>query len=221
MTLTRSRNCRGVTLVELMVGLAVGAIVLLAVVTAWGYSVRTSVYGMEAARLHHDLRSTMQIISQDLRRADGGVDMPATRAVRFSADGSCVTYFVEGVPRGFRLWNGTFQMFVSDDPTAVPVCDSGDTRWNALYDNLAAGSFNVTGFQAACRSTCYPFDITEDVEEFDCLANSNLYPRCIGMSDVTEVLEVTVTLQGTVGVAGNTKGLTLRDVVTVRNNDVR
>ncbi|MFU8832864.1 MAG: PilW family protein [Wenzhouxiangella sp.] len=214
---------RGVTLTELLVGVAIGGIVLVGVITAWGISVRSSAYTVEAARLHHDLRSTMQVVSQDLRRADGGVNLPSERAVRFNADGTCVTYFVEGRARGFRHVNDEFQMYFNDDPTAVPTCDAGGGSWIPLYDSLAAGSFNVTRFQAAWRSRCYPFDETEDVVEFnfDGLANGNAYPRCAGMTSVTEVLEVTLALEGTIVTATNSKSLSLRDVVMVRNNDIR
>jgi prepilin-type N-terminal cleavage/methylation domain-containing protein len=219
MTEVNARQNRGVTLVELLVGLAVGAIVLLAVITAWGISVRTSSYTMEAARLNHDLRSTMQLVSQDLRRADGGVNIPSERSVRFNTDGSCVTYFVEGQPRGFRFLDGQFQMYFTDDVSAIPDC--GGPNWVPLYESLAAGNFNVTGFQAACFSTCYPFDEDEDVETFDCLALNNVFPRCVGMTDVTEVLEVRLTLEGTIGPPNNVKALSLRDIVTLRNNDIR
>lgn len=216
------RYCRGVTLTELLVGVAIGGIVMAGAITAWGYSVRTSSYTMEAARLHHDLRSTMQVVSQDLRRADGGVNIPSERAVRFSEFGDCVTYFVEGQPRGFRMdANGVFQMYATNDPTAIPTCGDGSGNWVALYDSMAAGTFNITTFQAACRATCYPHDEDEDIAIFDCLAISNAYPRCVGMSDVTEVLEVSLTLEGSIGAGANNRQLTLRDVVTLRNNDVR
>lgn len=218
------RRCRGVTLTELLVGVAIGGIVMAGAIAAWGYSVRASSYTMEAARLHHDLRSTMQVVSQDIRRADGGVNIPSERAVRFSESGDCVTYFVDGRPRGFRMNADVFEMYTLNGPMLEPPqCGGpdGSGTWVALYDSMAAGSFNITGFQAACRATCYPHDEDEDIEIFDCLAISNAYPRCVGMSDVTEVLEVSLTLQGSIGAGGDNKSLTLRDAVTVRNNDVR
>jgi prepilin-type N-terminal cleavage/methylation domain-containing protein len=223
-TRIRWRNCRGVTLTELLVGVAIGGIVLVGVVTAWGISVRSSAYMAEATRLHHDLRSTMQVVAHDLRRADGGVNMLPERAVRFNADGSCVTYYVDGQARGFRLFEGVFQMYFNNDPTlGTPTCDPGGTNfgWVPLYDSLAAGGFAVTGFQAAWRAICYPFDETADVEVFDSLADASVYQRCAAMTDVTEVLQVTLTLDGTITTATTPKSLSLRDVVTLRNNDVR
>jgi prepilin-type N-terminal cleavage/methylation domain-containing protein len=212
---------RGVTLTELLVGVAIGGIVLVGVVTAWGISVRSSVYMAEATRLQHDLRSTMQVVSQDLRRADGGVNMPSEKSVRFNADGTCVTYYVEGQPRGFRRQDGVFQMYFNNDPTGIPTCDAGGANWVPLYDSLSAGSFSVTEFQAAWHARCYPFNETLSMEEFTCPANCDVFPRCAGITGVTEVLEVTLLLEGSIETSTATRSLSLRDVVTLRNNDIR
>lgn len=216
------RQCRGVTLVELLVGLAVGAIVLLAVIAAWGISVRSASYAMESARLNHDLRSAMQIVSQDLRRADGGVNIPSERAVRFTADGNCVTYFVEDEPRGFRFSPaGEFQMYFNTDPTAIPTCDVGDTNWVALYENLSSGPFRITDFSVSWEAVCYPFDDALPNEFFNSAGGSAIYPRCDGMTEVTEVLAVSLSLTGEIGTGSGTKVMTVADTITVRNNDVR
>ena len=233
---TSPARSRGVTLIELLIGLAVGAIVLLAVIAAWGLSVRSAAYTMESARLNNDLRSTMQIMSQDLRRADGGLDIPDERAVRFSATGDCVTYFVEDEPRGYRLnQNGVFQVFalvdITDpaDPLNTPNCaitldtnSAGEQVWFGLYDQLAEGQFSITDFTAAWQAVCYPFDDTVDPTTFVSGADAGTYPRCDGMTQVTEVLEVTLTLTGEIGAGSSgTKRMTVQDTVTVRNNDVQ
>ena len=220
---------RGVTLIELLIGLAVGAIVLLAVIAAWGLSVRSAAYTMESARLNNDLRSTMQIMSQDLRRADGGLDIPDERAVRFSATGDCVTYYVEDEPRGFRLNQaGDFQIFAPNLPTDVPDCTvasdeiGGFRVWFDLYDQLAEGEFSITEFTAAWEAMCYPFDETLPPVPFDSVGQTDLYPRCDGLTQVTEVLQVTLTLTGEIGAGSSgTKRMTVQDTITVRNNDVQ
>ena len=218
------REWRGVTLVELLVGLAVGGIVLLAVVSAWGYSVRASTYTMEAARLHNDLRSTMQIISQDLRRADGGVNVDPDRAVRFSADGKCIKYFVQGNPRGARFADGVFQILVSDNPDLVFGCD-GTGPWVALYDDLSEGTFRITDFASTWASTCYPNTAgggsNEPVSRDPTAGALDVYPRCTGIVDVSEVLEVQLSVVGSIGPNNNVKTLQLVDRVVVRNNDVQ
>lgn len=227
---------RGVTLVELLIGLAVGAIVLLAVVAAWGLSVRSAAYTMESARLNNDLRSTMQIMSQDLRRADGGLDILESRAVRFSAAGDCVSYYVEGEPRGYRLTQaGEFEIYAPSSAADVPGCvpglaiDADSTPdWFGLYDSLAEGQFRITDFTASWRATCYPFDETATIVEQDSASlGTATYQRCVDgagtdMTDVTEVLEVTLSLTGEIGAGSSgTKRMTVQDTITVRNNDVR
>lgn len=59
----------GFTLVELLVGLAVSAIVLLTLALSWSLVVRDQVYVLSVTALNNDLRSLMQIITQDARRA--------------------------------------------------------------------------------------------------------------------------------------------------------
>jgi hypothetical protein len=219
---TNRRYLRGVTLVELLVGLAVGALVSMTVIAAWGLTVQTASYSLGSARLNHDLRSTMQLLSQDLRRADGGVDLPSERAIRFSAGGDCVTYFVDGVARGFRrneASNGAFQMYFNDSPTAVPTCTEGGSSWVALEQGIAPGQFEITDFIATWRVVCYPFLETEEIEEFDSVTHGAAsFPRCDDMDETIEVLEIRLELTGQIGTGSGTKALTLSDVVTVRNN---
>jgi hypothetical protein len=40
------------------------------------------------------------------------------------------------------------------------------------------------------------------------------------MTDVTEVLEITLVLSGEIGTSSGTKSMTVSDTITVRNNDV-
>ena len=208
---------------------------LLAVIAAWGVSVRSAAYAMESARLNNDLRSTMQIMSQDLRRADGGLDIPEERAVKFSSTGDCVTYYVEEEPRGYRLnQDGIFQVFalvdITDpsDPLNTPNCaipgndnSDGEQVWFGLYDSLSEGQFRITDFTASWQATCYPFDGAAPTPFVSGL-DAGVYPRCDGMTQVTEVLEVTLTLTGEIGAGSSgTKRMTLQDTITVRNNDVQ
>ncbi|HRQ59408.1 MAG TPA: hypothetical protein PLN31_18495 [Azoarcus taiwanensis] len=219
------------TLVELLVGLAVGSIVLTGVVMAWGISMRSAAYTFEAARLNHDLRATMQIVTQDLRRADG-------ESVRFTDDGNCVTFSVappaskrgaggicETAPatdsecwsaRGYRQNEDRFEMFFSTDPSAVASCDSGADEWIPLYDDLAAGTFRVNNFEALCLPGSRCIDLATEAESVpgDCSA----YPRC-ATAEYIEILAVNLEMTATISVGGNEKQLTLREVVAVRNND--
>lgn len=219
------RSCSGVTLVELLVGLVVGAILILTVIAAWGLTARTAAFTMGSARLNHDMRATMQMMSQDLRRADGGAGIPTERAVRFGSTGQCITYYVENVGRGFRMDEGVFEMFFSTDPTIIADCSTGSgaaTGWIPIYDSLAQGGLVITGFQVGWQATCYPFDPDEAIQEFNSSTSAiDTLDRCDGADDVTEVLEVNLTLSGQFGTGAQAKSATLNQAVTVRNNEIR
>lgn len=64
-----SRRPSGVTLVELLVGLVVALIVLLALTTLYITTVRASSDALSSVRLNQDLRAAMMVITSDLRRA--------------------------------------------------------------------------------------------------------------------------------------------------------
>jgi prepilin-type N-terminal cleavage/methylation domain-containing protein len=65
----RLRQVSGFTLIELLVGLTVGAIVLLTLALSWSLAVRDQVYILSVTALNNDMRSLMQIVTQDARRA--------------------------------------------------------------------------------------------------------------------------------------------------------
>jgi prepilin peptidase dependent protein B len=57
------------TLVELMIGLVVGLIAMGSVITVWGMTVRSSTEMHRAAKLNQDLRTAMQLMTAEIRRA--------------------------------------------------------------------------------------------------------------------------------------------------------
>ena len=67
--MARKRLFVGFTLVELMVGMTIGLLVVLAVSFVFLSVVRSSAETLASARLNHDLRAAMTLITSDLRRA--------------------------------------------------------------------------------------------------------------------------------------------------------
>jgi type II secretory pathway pseudopilin PulG len=157
---------RGLTLIDLLVGLVVGSLVVLGVIAAWGVSVRVALYTEEAAQLNNEMRSVMQMVSQDLRRADRNsvVIAPTGQCLTFNVAppsqklGSCAADPAADPecwePRGYRFENDQFQVYLVRGPTPPAVCDS-NTNWLPLHDGLNAGSFSVSNFAAACHFRCY------------------------------------------------------------------
>jgi len=235
-----SRRQQGVTLIELLVGLAVAGIVLIGVISAWAASVRVALYTEEAARLHNDLRGIMQIVTQDLRRADRGT-------VQIAPDGRCLTFNVSppatktsfgGIcnadatadsecwePRGYRWNNSQFQLYLVRGPAPAASCAT-NANWISLYDGLAPGSFTVSEFRGLCQMRCIDLSETAADELIDVsfpvadrLAACSAAPRC-SFSEYVEVLSLELQLTGTVTVNAQPRQLTLREFVTVRNNNV-
>lgn len=60
---------RGFTLMELLVGLVVGFLVLSGLIYGWGQYVQQSSYLLSSAQFNHEIRATLQVVTQDLRRA--------------------------------------------------------------------------------------------------------------------------------------------------------
>jgi len=102
------RTMRGFTLVELMVALALGLLVVSAVVAFVVALVRANGEIVSSARLDQELRATMALIAADLRRARG-VDDPiaalAPAGIDLSTRG-CVRYAHGEEVRALRVESG-------------------------------------------------------------------------------------------------------------------
>ena len=64
-----SKHSRGFTLLEVAIGLAVGVVVLAGVLKAFQAFNSSNIDSLRSARLDHELRAMMQVISNDVRRA--------------------------------------------------------------------------------------------------------------------------------------------------------
>jgi type IV pilus assembly protein PilW len=153
-----ARQIRGLSMIELLVGTAVGLVVVAAGTTVVAQSTRENRALQVEARLMQDLRTASDIVSRDLRRAgywasaasgvradDGsavvanpyaaiGPDAAASDGVRlaFSRD-AAENDLVDGNERfGFRLRGGAIELQL------------GDGNWQALTD---PATLTVTTFQ--------------------------------------------------------------------------
>jgi prepilin peptidase dependent protein B len=160
LTLTPLRRQRGLSMVELMIGVAIGLVVAAAAAKLLAGHIFESRKLLLEARLMQDLRTATDLVTRDLRRAGhwgaaasgvwaagaSGVlanpyaalaaDTAASDAVsfQFSRD-SIENHTVDSNERfGFRLRNGAIDMKLGAAP------------WQALTD---AGSLTVTAFDIA------------------------------------------------------------------------
>ncbi len=76
------KNQRGVTLVELMISMLLGLTVISTLITLFANSIATNRTALQTTRLHQEMRSIMELISSDLRRAGYFRDAHCTLAAR-------------------------------------------------------------------------------------------------------------------------------------------
>ena len=147
------RTQRGATLIALLVGAAVGLLVMAAAVQALGRQIAEERRLQLEAQLQHDLRHAADLVARELRRAGhwGGAARTLTGTANpFDAltSGSATTFAVsrnaaEGAApastdqAGFRLRHGVIEML------------AGGAGWQALTD---AGALQVTRFELTVRS---------------------------------------------------------------------
>jgi prepilin peptidase dependent protein B len=172
---------RGLSLIELMIGLAIGLFITVIGGTLLASHVRENRSLLLEARLMQDLRTAADVITRDLRRAGhwGGAtsgvwsvgttgvitnpyaavapDNAASDAVsfRYSRDTTENNAVDSNEQFGFRLRNGTIEMLL------------GGSGWQALTDagTLTVSAFSVTpsveriDLQGSCSKAC-PADST-------------------------------------------------------------
>lgn len=172
----QGRRCHGLSMVELLVGTAVGLLVVAAASILVAQHMRDNRALMIETRLMQDLRTTADVISRDLRRAgywahaasgvagDSAAAVPANPYADVSPDGSAsdaVSFrysrdaseddAVDDNERfGFRLRNGAIEF------------ELGDANWQALTDatTLTVTAFTITphteeaSLAAFCAEAC-------------------------------------------------------------------
>jgi prepilin peptidase dependent protein B len=116
---------RGLSIVELMVGLALGLIVVAAALLALTHHLRESRSLLIEARLMQDLRTTTDLIGRDLLRA-GPLSL-AGGGLRFNYPGT-------DEELAYRLHDGVIEMQI------------GEGHWQAMTDanTLRVSSFGIT-----------------------------------------------------------------------------
>ena len=167
----KSRNRQsGVTLIEMLIGLALSLIVTSSMVVLMGNSMGSAKRIIQMTQLSDELRNAMSMMSRDVRRAnysahaiycyansDCGSD-GTTTVSEVNIAGNCMTFDVDrsqnnfnGLadyePGGFRLADdngvGSLEMWVGDGDVQ---CIGDDSDWLALTDpdTVDITTFNVT-----------------------------------------------------------------------------
>ena len=216
---TNRSRVAGVTLVELLVGIVVALIVLLAVLGIYLATVRASTDTMQSVRLNQDLRAAMMVITSDLRRAGYwnqaaiaanpfrlqdtlGFRIPpgTTGCVRFEYDRNQDGFIGPEEYFGFWLDGGQIRMLSVPDPTSVLTtfneCSANVVTapdgWNVLAGD---DGLSITEFQLdevfLCRNATEGGALEPCADVFaDATA---------GVDFIVQVRQVDIALEGQLG----------------------
>jgi prepilin peptidase dependent protein B len=158
-----NRNQQGFTLVELMVGLAVGLIVIGGSLIMFLSTLQSSNHTLKMSKLNQDLTSVMQLMVNEVRRAgytSESLLIPTTAMVYDADSGNSCFLYSRGdkdgnvVKRGFNLTGSVLMM--REDPT---LCNF--TGGDAVTDvnSMTVTNFGIDDSETKC---VYVSDSSED-----------------------------------------------------------
>lgn len=173
------RGSRGMSLVELMVGLTIGLFIVAGTLTLFANQVSSARRLLQEARLHHEMRSAMDLVTRDLRRAgawDNAVlgvaarpnayqpivvfnDAPGADRIQhqFTRDAATPARGAENdivdsnEAFGFRLRSGVLQMMLGGSGYQ-PLTDPAAI--NVTRFDIVDGTLAALQLPSACRGTC-------------------------------------------------------------------
>ena len=229
-----SRRQRGVTLVELMIGITLGLFVMAGVTTVYIATIKTSAQTIKATRLNQEIRTVMSVLSSEVRRAGywnavvTGIGNLATVPNPFTVlDSSdiqildyntgtqnCILYSFDADENGLLGTNEIFGFRMDDDngvidattasPTDTSDCSSG--TWENFTDEnvITVTDITFSNDSSQCRNN-------SDTTNADC------YTTAPANGDTTvETGLVTVTIEAHLK-GDTTSRKSLTDTINIRN----
>ena len=147
----------GISIVELMVGIAVGLMVIAGVVAIYAVIARSGTEILGSARLNEELRAAMNLMASDIRRAGsyrGGsatnpFTSPGVTDIKILDSGSCILFAYDATFRsdtslgvvdkkdffGYKLLNGAiYARKTNSDNSGVTNCSGSGSDWERLTD---------------------------------------------------------------------------------------
>ena len=239
----RTGRERGVTMIEMMVGILVGLIVLWGMSTVYVNSARGSRTTTSANALNQDMRAVMDIMVGDIRRAGywsttvPGVNPFTAAATNLRVAADCVLYSydathaggVAGVVNagidffGFR-WDSVNQVAQTLDPAANPASTAtacNAATWQNLTDNQVIRITNMSFDTAGSQCMAYVKTSYNPTNVATFWPNNSLCDPATSVAPPgalfveTRLVNITLTASS---VADPTLTRSLTEAVLVRNN---
>jgi type IV pilus assembly protein PilW len=226
---------RGVSLIELMIGILVGMIVVGATIAIYVSTLRGGKNTLRTARLNQELRATMDVMVRDLRRA-GFNGWNAAGTIVLSTDndfakrvtgglqtdlriqngGNCALFAYDlsnwgtidaAEYKGFKLANGEVSMRSKGTTTNSATCSDGS--WEAVTDpntiTVTALTFTTVGSQCTNFTTGGVWKVTNAASQISACNES--------AGNVTAV-------RGAHGVASGNQLVEMRQIVIALSGQV-
>ena len=170
---------RGVTLIELMVAMVISLIVSTAMVLLMANTIGTSSQTIQMTRLTQEMRTAMQLITRDLRRANyHGNSANCFSNINCSPDATKITAIVPTTANCFRFWLdrkgdggldvGMFQRFDRGGVNVLQMTSADDASntcgvdWGVALDITDADIVNISTFTINNDdSDCFDISLTD------------------------------------------------------------
>lgn len=174
----RPRRSAGMTLVELLVGVALGIFLLFGVVTVFTSTIRGSADNLRSARLNQELSSAMEMMINDIRRAgytngqedvyfhmkdadaaqrtglprEVDINLPSATCILYSYDENSNGTIEATERHGFRLVNGVIQTRISG--ADVTNCANDGDNWQPVTDGgtITVTTLQLSTFDSRCKN---------------------------------------------------------------------
>jgi len=236
----------GLSLIELMVGLTVGLLVILAALALYASVAAGARDTLGSARLTSELRAAMDVMTAEIRRAGfGGADYTRANASDLAVyeSGACLVYSYDVEPFG-EPENGPgndelFGFFVEGGELKMRSgggdlsdCRMDDVQWHTItyapvlvIDELESGEVYFS-IDYQCISSKAPENASEIGDGQRCVAGQHVYDQAVAKANANDarvvLIETRMVNLHLRGYLANDESMRadLRDEVLVRNHRV-
>jgi len=234
---TSTHRQRGVSLVELMVGLTVGLIIVAAAASVYVTAVRSGADTLHSAKLNMELRRAMDLMVYEIRRAGytagttnlasnpfmlsgANLTLNGTDCLLFSYDANASGAVNSADFFGFRKNGSAVSMrYGGTAPSTSAGCSVGSDSWEDITDSTGV-VVDTLNFSIAYQ--CWNAETSSSSSSQACASGQSVYDTAAAAStksDLVEVRDVSINLVGH-HISDALTTMSLSQSVKVRNDRV-
>jgi len=211
-TAKRKQQC-GLTLVEMLIALVLGLFVTAVIITVFSTNVRSSNENIRMIRLNQELRATMSLMTDELKRAGYSADPNNSdfmSEIDISDDRECIKFAYD--------LNSNSSLDNSEKIGYLLTTDTVKRKTNISDCTDSTGWVSVTTVDIS-RITTLEFNIDNSINTVVGVSSKAAWTTITGLS----VYDVTITLTGTTDLPhssdANDPRRTITETIRIRNED--